>query len=491
SASSGCRGGSAMSPEPDDRELIAIVGMAGRFPGATDVDAFWANLRDGVESIRAFTDDELRAGGADTTEPGFVNAGSVMDGIDQFDPAFFGMSRREAELTDPQHRVFLECAWSALEHAGGDPSAGVGRIGVFGGVGANTYFRNNVADHADLLARTGDYPLLLATEREYAISRTAYKLGLTGPAISLNTACSTGAVAVHLAVQSLLSGESDLAIAGACRIRVPATSGYVYQEDGIPSPDGHCRAFDADARGTVLASGAAVVVLKRLSEAVRDEDTIYAVIRGSAVNNDGSAKIGYTAPSIEGQTAVIEEALAVAEVDADSIGMVEAHGTGTSLGDPIEVAALTQAYRRDTSRRQYCAIGSLKTNIGHLDAAAGVAGLIKAALALHHEQIPPSLNFSRPNPQIDFEASPFFVNTELREWKRSEQPRRAAVSAFGLGGTNAHIVLEEAPLRNAAPGTPAPAAPARPEQLLTLSARSTASLDRMARDLADHIEANP
>jgi len=475
-----------MSPEPDDRELIAIVGMAGRFPGATDVDAFWANLRDGVESIRAFTDDELRAGGADTSEPGFVNAGSVMDGIDQFDPAFFGMSRREAELTDPQHRVFLETAWTALEHAGYSPTSDVGRIGVFGGVGANTYFRNNVADHADLLARTGDYPLLLATEREYAITRTAYKMGLTGPAISLNTACSTGAVAVHLAVQSLLSGESDLALAGACRIRVPATSGYVYQEDGIPSPDGHCRAFDADARGTVLASGAAVVVLKRLSDAIRADDTIYAVIKGSAVNNDGSAKIGYTAPSIEGQTAVIEEALAVAEVDADSIGMVEAHGTGTSLGDPIEVAALTQAYRRDTSRRQYCAIGSLKTNIGHLDAAAGVAGLIKAALALHHEQIPPSLNFSRPNPQIDFGASPFFVNTELREWKRSEQPRRAAVSAFGLGGTNAHLVLEEAPLRVAPAATPA-----RPEQVITLSARSATSLQEMARDLAAHLEAHP
>ncbi|HEY8238496.1 MAG TPA: beta-ketoacyl synthase N-terminal-like domain-containing protein, partial [Candidatus Limnocylindrales bacterium] len=472
--------------EADGREQIAIIGMAGRFPGAVDVDQFWANLRNGVESIRAFTDAELSEAGADTSEPGFVNAGSVMDGIDMFDAGFFGMSRREAELTDPQHRVFLECAWTAIEHAGYEPGADVGRIGVFGGVGPNTYFRRNVVDHADLLARTGDYPLLLATEREYAITRVAYKLGLRGPAISLNTACSTGAVAVHLAVQSLLSGESDLALAGACRIRVPATAGYVYQEDGIPSPDGHCRAFDADARGTVLASGAAVVVLKRLSDAIRDDDTVYAVIKGSAVNNDGAAKIGYTAPSIEGQTAVIEEALAVAEVDADTIGMVEAHGTGTSLGDPIEVAALTQAYRRDTSRRQYCAIGSLKSNIGHLDAAAGVAGIIKAALSLHHEEIPPSLNFNRPNPQIDFSGSPFFVNTELRAWKRTEQPRRAAVSAFGLGGTNAHLVLEEAPER-----APAPAGPRKAHQIVTLSAKSHAALEAMGGALADHLERHP
>jgi non-ribosomal peptide synthase protein (TIGR01720 family) len=470
----------------DGREQIAIVGMAGRFPGAADVDQFWANLRNGVESIGPFTDAELAAAGVDTSEPGFVNAGAVMDGIDRFDAAFFGMSRREAELTDPQHRVFLECAWTAIEHAGYDPAAFDGRIGVFGGVGPNTYFRNNVQAHTDLVAQTGDYPLLLATEREYAITRVAYKLGLTGPAISLNTACSTSAVALHLAVQSLLAGESDLALAGACRIRVPATTGYVYQEDGIPSPDGHCRAFDADARGTVLASGAAAVVLKRLSEAIRDHDTVYAVIKGSAVNNDGAAKIGYTAPSIEGQTAVIEEALAVAEVDAGTIGMVEAHGTGTSLGDPIEVAALTAAYRRDTDRRQYCAIGSLKTNIGHLDAAAGVAGIIKAALSLHHEEIPPSLNFNRPNPQIDFGGSPFFVNTALKPWKRTDTPRRAAVSSFGLGGTNAHVVLEEAPAAGQVP-----AAATRAHQVLTFSARSPAARDRMTRELADHLERHP
>jgi acyl transferase domain-containing protein len=475
-----------VAAEPQDRELIAIVGMAGRFPGAANVDQFWANLRDGVESIRPFTDAELQAAGADPSEPGFVNAGAVMDGIDLFDAPFFGISRREAELTDPQHRVLLECAWTALEHAGYDPAAYAGRIGVFGGVGPNLYFRNNVTGHPELLARVGDYPLLLATEREYAITRVAYKLGLKGPAISLNTACSTSAVAVHLAGQSLLSGESDLALAGACRIRVPATGGYVYQEDGIPSPDGHCRAFDADARGTVLASGAAMVVLKRLSEAIDDQDTIYAVIRGSAVNNDGAAKIGFTAPGMDGQVAVIEEALAVADVDPETIGMVEAHGTGTSLGDPIEIAALTRAYRRETDRRQYSAIGSLKTNIGHLDAAAGVAGIIKAALALHHEQIPPSLNFNRPNPQIDFGGSPFFVNTELRPWTRSDVPRRAAVSSFGLGGTNAHLVLEEAPLLEAPP-----AGSSQGAQLVTLSARTPRALERLSNDVADHLEGNP
>ena len=470
----------------ETQEHVAIVGMAGRFPGAASVGELWVNLRSGVESIRAFTEAELEAAGADRSDPAFVNAGAVMDGIDQFDAAFFGMSRREAELTDPQHRVFLECAWSALEHAGYDPGRYRGRIGVFGGVAANTYFRENVTSHPDLLARAGDYPLLLATEREYAITRVAYKVGLQGPAISVHTACSTSAVAVHLAVQSLLAGESDMALAGGARIRVPATGGYVYQEDGIPSPDGHCRAFDAEARGTVIASGVAIVVLKRLSDAMRDGDTVYANIRGSAVNNDGSAKIGYTAPSINGQVKVIEEALAVAGVSADTIGMVEAHGTGTSLGDPIEVAALTQAYRRDTSRRQYCAIGSVKTNIGHLDAGAGVAGIIKAALALHHEEIPPSLNFRTPNPQIDFGASPFFVNTALRPWPRSDRPRRAAVSAFGLGGTNAHVVLEEGPEPADASSPPAPV-----PQVFVLSAKTAGALGRVGARLADHLDENP
>lgn len=472
--------------EHEADEQIAIVGMAGRFPGAPDVDSFWANIRDGVESIRPFSDAELAAAGADIAAPGFVNAGAVMEGHDGFDASFFGMTRREAELTDPQHRVFLEAAWAAVEHAGYDVTRYEGRVGVFGGVAANTYFRNNLMAHPDLLARTGDYPLLLATEREYAITRTAYKLSLQGPALSVNTACSTSAVSVHLAIQSLLAGESDMALAGGARIKVPATAGYIYQEDGILSPDGHCRPFDLNARGTVPASGVAIVVLKRLVDAHRDRDRVYAVIRGSAVNNDGAAKIGFTAPGVEGQAAVIEEALAVAGVDASTIGMLEAHGTATRLGDPIEVAALTRAYRRDTDRRGYCAIGSLKSNIGHLDAGAGAAGIIKAALSLYHEQIPPSINFSAPNPEIDFEASPFFVNTEPRPWPRADQPRRAGVSSFGLGGTNAHVVLEEAPAADAVP-----LEPTNGPHVLTLSAKTATALAAQRQALADHLEANP
>ncbi len=462
---------------------IAIVGMAGRFPGAADVDAFWSNLCNGVESIRSFSPDELRAAGSDATDPAFVNAGASMDGIEDFDAKFFGMSRREAELTDPQHRVALEIAWATLEHAGYDPGRHDRRIGIFGGVAANQYRRNLLA-HPEVLARAGDQQLLLATEREYAITRAAYKMALEGPAVSVSTACSTSAVAVHLASQSLLAGDSDLALAGGVYIRLPTTSGYIYQEDGILSADGRVRAFDAQARGTVMASGGAFLALKRIADAVEDGDTIYAVIRGSAINNDGAHRISFTAPGVAGQAAVIEEALAVANVDADTIGMVEAHGTGTSLGDPIEVAALTQAYRRHTSRRQYCAIGSLKSNIGHLDAGAGAAGIIKAALSLHHGRIPPSINFHAPNPQIDFASSPFFVNTELRDWDRTDEPRRAGVSSFGFGGTNAHIVLEEAPLTAPRPAEPAP-------RILTLSAKTAEALGRRVDLLADHLAAHP
>jgi acyl transferase domain-containing protein len=465
---------------------IAIVGMAGRFPGAPDVDTLWANLCAGVESVRPVDIAALQAVGIDPSEPGFVNAVALMDDADAFDASFFGMSRREAELTDPQHRVLHETVWNTLEHAGYHPGDDAGRIGIFGGVGENYYFRFNLMAHSDLLDRSGFYPVRLANGREYAILRTAYKLGLTGPAIPVMTACSTSAVATHLAVQSLLAGECDLAVAGGAHLYVPGMHGYTYMEDSILSPDGHVRAFDADARGTVMGSGVAFVALKRVEDALADGDTIYAVIRGTAVNNDGAAKIGFTAPGLEGQRSVIEDAMAVADVDAASIGMLEAHGTGTSLGDPIEVAALTEAYRRHTDRRQYCTIGTLKSNIGHLDAAAGAAGLIKAALSLYHERIPPSINYDRPNPQIDFEASPFYVNTELLEWPRSDEPRRAGVSAFGFGGTNGHIVLEEAPRPQ-----PVPAAPSGRPWVLTLSAKSVASLERRREMLADHLAADP
>jgi acyl transferase domain-containing protein len=464
---------------------IAIVGMAGRFPGAPDVDTLWANLCAGIESIRPVDEGLLRAAGIDPAAPGFVNAAATLDGYEEFDAPFFGMTRREAELTDPQHRLLLQTAWDALEHAGHDPAQRDLRIGIFGGVAENYYHRYHLLAHPDLLSRVGFYPVRLASGREYAVMKTAYKLGLTGPAIALMTACSTSAVAAHLAVQSLLAGDCDLALAGGAHLFLPGRYGYTYQEDSILSPDGHVRAFDADARGTVMGSGVAVITLKRLSDAQADGNTIYALIRGSAVNNDGAAKVGFTAPGLEGQRTVIEDAMAVADVDPSSIGLLEAHGTGTSLGDPIEVAALTEAYRTRTTERQFCSLGNLKSNIGHLDVAAGAAGIIKAALALYHERIPPSINFSAPNPQIDLASSPFYIHTELREWPRSDQPRRAAVSSFGFGGTNAHLVLEEAPL-------PAPVETAATlPRVLVLSAKSADALGRRRAQLADLLEAHP
>lgn len=477
----------------DDRDLfgIAIIGMAGRFPGARNVDEFWRNLQAGVESIRPFTPDELAAAGIDKetlAKPSFVNAGAVMPEADAFDAPFFGITSREAEIMDPQHRVLLETAWEALEDAGYDAEIYQGAIGIYAGVGPNTYFQKNLATQPELLQLLGRYAVLMASEKEYAVTRVSYKLNLTGPSVSVNTACSTSGVAIHMACQSLLNEECDMALAGGGRIGVPLTGGYVYEEGGIPSPDGHCRAFDAQGRGTVSGSGVALVVLKRLADAIRDSDCIHAVIKGSAVNNDGAQKVGFTAPSIQGQARVISEALGVADIDPESIGYVEAHGTGTSLGDPIEIAALTEAYRKWTDKKGWCPIGSVKTNIGHLDAGAGVAGAIKAVLALEHQQIPPSLNFERPNPQIDFANSPFYVNTELSSWLAgptlSATPRRAAVSSFGLGGTNAHIILEEAPRIEAS-------RPGRTHQLLLLSARTDAALTRATQNLADHLSRHP
>jgi acyl transferase domain-containing protein len=475
------------------REEIAIVGMAGRFPGARNVAEFWANIRDGVSSIRAFAPDELRASGVDEAtlgEPSFVNAGAVLDEPDGFDAAFFGISPREAQVMDPQHRALLECAWAALEDAGYDPMGGAGLVGVFAGVAANTYFQSNLVSRPELLEMVGHYPAMIASEREYAVTRIAHRLDLKGPAVSVNTACSTSGVAIHLACQSVLSGECDMALAGGARIKVPLRAGYVYQEDGILSPDGACRAFDADARGTVVGSGVAMVVLKRLSDALRDGDTIRAIIKGTAINNDGALKAGFTAPSVQGQAAVVSEALAMADVSPDSITYVEAHGTGTSLGDPIEVAALSQAFRQHTRRTGFCGLGSVKTNIGHLDAAAGVAGVIKTVLALEHARLPPSLHFRKPNPEIDFALSPFYVNVQLAEWPGSDRPKRAGVSSFGLGGTNAHIVLEEAPKTGRDQANEA-SAPTRPSQLLVVSAKSQTAMEAATQQLGDRLAAHP
>ena len=462
------------------REDIAIIGMAGRFPGARNIEAFWRNLRLGIESVRSFTPDELAASAVDVRvlgDPNYVNAGAVLDDPEWFASSFFGYTPREAELIDPQQRVLLECAWEALEDAGYDPERCPGAVSVYAGIALNTYFQNNLLTQPELKPLLGQFQLTLGNEKDFAATRVAYKLNLRGGTFTVQTGCSTSLVATHLACQTLLAGECDLAIVGGGRIRVPVKAGYHHVEGGVPSPDGHCRAFDAGANGCVHGSGMAAVVLRRLSEALRDGDVIHAVIRGSAVNNDGSDKIGFTAPSVSGQAAVISQALAMADVSADSVGYVEAHGTGTSLGDPIEVAALTQAYRRHTERRGYCRIGSVKTNIGHLDAGAGVAGLIKAVLAVKHGEIPASLNFRTPNPQIDFAASPFTVASDLVEWPSDDAPRRAGVSSFGIGGTNAHVILEQAPDRLAS-------SPVRTSQLIVLSAKSGEALDQATANLA-------
>ena len=423
-------------------EPIAIIGMAGRFPGAADVEALWKNLCDGDESIRAFTPDELRASGvkpAILAQSGYVNAGAVPENADCFAASFFGYTPREAELMDPQQRLFLECAWEALEHAGCDVSRFGGAVGVYAGIALNSYFQNNLAPRPELAPLLGQYSLTIGNEKDFVATRVAHKLGLRGPAIGVQTACSSSLVAVHLACQSLRAGEIDLALVGGGRVRAPLHAGYMYVDGGIPSPDGHCRAFDANARGCVAASGVAAVVLKRFRDAQRDGDRIYAVIKSTAINNDGADKAGFTAPAVAGQADVIARAHAAAGITSDTIGYVEAHGTGTSLGDPIEVAALTRAFRATSDRKEHCRIGSVKTNIGHLDAGAGVAGLIKTALALDRGAIPPSLNFATPNPQIDFANSPFVVNAVLTPWPRGSMPRRAGVSSFGIGGTNAHV----------------------------------------------------
>ncbi len=467
---------------------IAIIGMSGRFPGARSIHEFWQNLQDGRESISFFTDQELAASGvkpAVYNQQQYVKAGAVLDGVDMFDAAFFGITPRDAALMDPQQRLFLECAWEALEQAGYDAERYAERIGIYAGASMDTYLLSNLASNRELIEKEGLFQIGLGNERDYLATRVSYKLNLRGPSISVSSACSTSLVAVHLAVQSLLNSECDMALAGGVSVRVPHKIGYVYQEGGIVSPDGHCRAFDEQAQGTLRGNGVGVVLLKRLADALQDGDTIFAVIKGSAINNDGSAKIGYTAPGTQGQAQVIAEAQAIAGIEPEMVTYVEAHGTGTALGDPIEIAALTRAFRTGTKKNNFCAIGSVKTNVGHLDAAAGITGLIKTVLALVHKQLPPSLHFVRPNPRIDFANSPFYVNTQLTEWKSEGFPRTAGVSSFGIGGTNAHVVLQEAP-----PVT-VPAREAKPWQLLLLSARTETALATMSANLARHLAQQP
>ncbi|MFJ2743708.1 SDR family oxidoreductase [Streptomyces sp. NPDC087440] len=475
----------------EDQDRIAVVGMAGRFPGAADVDAFWSDLAQGREGITVLSEEELVAAGIDpgtAARDGYVGAKGSLDGADLFDEQFFGYSPREAELLDPQHRVFLECAWHALESAGIDPARFEGRIGVFAGAGPNTYLLFNLMNNQQVLDASGMYQVMLASDKDFLATRAAYKLGLTGPAITVQTACSTSLTAVHLASQSLLGGECDIALAGGVSVSSPLQGGYEYQPGGILSPDGTCRAFDADAQGTVPGNGVGVVVLRRLADAQAAGDRVDAVVLASAVNNDGSLKAGYTAPSVEGQAEVVAEALALADVAPETVGYVEAHGTGTPLGDPIEVAALTRAHRAGTDARGYCAIGSVKSNVGHLDAAAGVTSLIKAALALKHEAIPPTLHHQRANPALELEDSPFYVNAELRPWPRTDRPRRAGVSSFGIGGTNVHVVLEEAPAEQPSVAGRTPEGGDDRARLLALSAKSAPALSEAAGLLADRLE---
>ena len=471
------------SPELDNSiPAIAIIGMSGRFPGANDIKRFWENLRSGIESISNFTDAELIASGVDSellNNPKYVKSIALLENIDLFDAAFFGFNPKEAELTNPQHRLFLESAWEALENAGYDSQRCEIPIGVYAGASSNNYLSGVNQDKAGLASI---FQNSIGNDKDFLATRVSYKLNLTVPSLTVQTACSTSLVATSLACQSLLNYQCDMALAGGVSINILQKTGYLYQEGGILSPDGRCHAFDAQARGTIIGNGVGIVVLKRLNEAIASGDNIYAVIKGSAINNDGSCKVGYTAPSVNGQSQVIAEALALADVEPETISYVEAHGTGTVLGDPIEISALTNVFRESTDKKEFCAIGSVKTNIGHLDAAAGVTSLIKTALALKHQQIPPSLNFEQPNPEIDFANSPFYVNTKLKEWEIT--PRRAGVSSLGIGGTNAHVVMEEAPFIPES-------SESRTWQLLVVSAKTDSALQIATENLVEHLRKNP
>ncbi|MBD2726430.1 SDR family NAD(P)-dependent oxidoreductase [Nostoc sp. FACHB-892] len=467
-------------------ESIAIIGLAGRFPGTKNITEFWENLCDGVEAISQFSDKELIAAGVDPSllkNPNYIKAGAVLKDIDLFDAGFFGLNPKEAEMTDPQHRLFLECAWEALENAGYDAQRCDSRIGVYAGASLNNYLTFNL--NHDQIGSAHSFQKLIGIDKDFLSTRVSYKLNLTGPSLTIQTACSTSLVATALACQSLLNYQCDMALAGGASIRVPQKTGYLHQEGGILSPDGHCRAFDAKAKGTIIGNGVGVVLLKRLSDAIADGDHIYAVIKGSAINNDGSGKVGYTAPSVNGQAEAIAEAIALADIEPETITYIETHGTGTALGDPIEIAALTNVFRAETEKKGFCAIGSVKTNIGHLDAAAGVTGLIKTALALQHKLIPPSLNFEQPNPEIDFANSPFYVNTKLTEWSATSTPRRAGVSSLGIGGTNAHVILEEAPSVTRVEKQK------RDYQLLVLSAKTDSALETATKNFAQHLRQHP
>ncbi|HKV40781.1 MAG TPA: type I polyketide synthase, partial [Blastocatellia bacterium] len=467
---------------------VAIIGMAGRFPKAQSVEEYWRNLCEGLEGITYYTDEDILPAGSTAKDaemlknPNYVKAGFIFDGFDMFDAAFFGFNPKEAELMDPQHRILLECAWEALEKAGYDPESYEGRIAAYAGKGVNQYQLAHIHQNPDL-KHVSVMQIGVANEACFVATQLSYKLNLKGPSMTVQTACSSSLAAVGLACQALLTYQTDMALAGAASV-IPGKVGYMYNEGGISSPDGHTRSFDAKAKGTVFGNGAGLVLLKRLADAIADGDQIYAVIKGYGINNDGLRKVGFTAPSVDGQAEVVAEALAMAGFGAETISYVEAHGTATAIGDPIETAALTKAFRAYTPRTGFCGIGSVKSNIGHTDTASGVAGLIKTSLALKHEMIPRSLHFESPNPRIDFANSPFYVVSKHKEWKSSEAPRRAGVSSFGIGGTNAHVILEEAPAQQEG-------GPSRPWQLLLLSAKTDSALETMTGNLSTHLTQHP
>ncbi len=471
---------------------VAIIGMAGRFPRAKTIADFWRNVHDGIDCITRFTADETESSDSSgqLCSPDFVAARSVLDDVELFDAAFFGILPNEADLIDPQHRVFLEICWETLEVAGYVPQSYPGEIGVYAGCSANTYFLRNVCKDRRFIEefteayQVGQYSTLIGMLPDCLATRVSYKLGLRGPSMTVQTACSTSLVTICQAAQALQNFQCDMALAGGVSITFPQRRGALYQEGGMISPDGRCRAFEAKANGTVFGSGAGVVLLKRLEDATADGDHIYAVIRGYAVNNDGSTKAGFAAPSVDGQARVISAAHAMAGVPMETIGYVEAHGTGTPLGDPIEFGALDRVFRSATLARRFCSLGTAKRVVGHLDVAAGVTGLINAVQALVHESVPPATGYESPNPNINLDNSPFFIEPTAQPWPRGESPRRAGVSSFGVGGTNAHVILEEAPsvsvMRDVAPA-----------HLLVLSARTPKSLDRAASGLAAYLREHP
>lgn len=463
--------------------------MSGRFPGAENIREFWKNLTDGIDSITHFTEEQMLADGVDLEslrgEDAHVGAGGVLEDGDKFDAGFFGIYPKAATLMDPQSRVMLECAWHAFEDAGYKQDFYKGLVGVYVGQSMNSYMAANLLPNKDIVDWIDEFQMLVDNQADSTATKVSYKLNLKGPSVAVGTACSSSLVAVYQACLSLLTYQCDMALAGGVSVRVPQSRGHIFQEGGIRAPDGVCRPFDAKAQGMVSGNGIGLVVLKRLEEAIEDGDSIYAVIRGVAINNDGSDKVSYAAPSVNGQAEVISMAHAQAGINPDDITYIEAHGTATPLGDPIELAALTTAFRQGSDRNGYCGIGSVKSNIGHLDAAAGVTGLIKAALALHHKTIPPSIHFDTPNPELGLENSPFYIADKLQSWETDGRPRIAGVSSFGIGGTNVHAVLEEAPAaveRNSESDD---------LQLITVSARSANALDKAAANLADFLASAP